>query len=149
MGYYSVVHQTAAGTDLPIINITASATVRINIYDVVLGSDATPADVAGEFVIDRTTDAGTGGTALTENGLDPIVDAATRAGVGGTFGTAPTDTANSNLMMIGLNQRATFRWVAAPERELYSPVGAQSGICLVSPVLTAAYNVVISEEFTE
>ena len=130
MGRYSVVHQTAAGTDLPIINLTGSASVRVKIYDVILGSDATPADVAGEFVIDRTTDAGTGGTALTENALDPLTVAATGAAVGGTFSTPPTDTANSNLLMIALNQRATFRWVAAPGSELISTATASNGLML-------------------
>lgn len=130
MGKYSVAHQTAAGTDLPIINLTGSAAVRLKLYDLILGSDATPADVAGEFVVDRTTDVGTGGTALTENPLDPLTVAATGAGVGGTFSAAPADTANSNLLMIALNQRATFRWVAAPGSELISTAASGNGLML-------------------
>lgn len=131
MGRYSVVHQTAAGTDLPIINLTGSASIRCCVYDVIIGSDAAPADLAGEFVIDRTTDAGTGGTALTENALDPLTVAASGAAVGGTFTTAPVDTANSNLIMLGLNQRATFRWVAAPGGELISAAVASNGLMLL------------------
>jgi hypothetical protein len=130
MGRYSVAHQTPAGTDLPIINLTGSAAIRCKIAHLILGSDATPADVAGEFVIDRTTDAGTGGTALTENALDPLTVAATGAGVGGTFSAAPTDTANSNLLMIGLNQRATFQWWANPGYELMSVATAANGLML-------------------
>lgn len=130
MGLYSVAHQTAAGTDLPIINLTGSAAIRVKLYDLVLGSDAAPADVAGEFVVDRTTGVGTGGTALTENPLDPLTVAATAAAVGGTFTTAPVDTANSNLLMIPLNQRATFRWVAAPGSELISTASASNGLML-------------------
>ena len=133
MGRYVVVHQTPAGTDLPIINLTGSAAIRVKIYDLVLGFDGTPADVAGEFVIDRTTDAGTGGTALTENPLDPLTVAATGAGIGGTFTTAPTDGATPVvLLMIALNQRATFRWVAAPGGELISTATAANGLMLNS-----------------
>ena len=127
---YSVAHQTAAGTDLPIINLTGSAAVRCNLCHLILGSDPTPADVAGEFVVDRTTDAGTGGTALTENPLDPLTVAATVAGVGGTFSAAPTDTANSNLLMIALNQRATFTWWAREGFELISTATSANGLML-------------------
>lgn len=129
---YSTVHQTAAGTDLPIVNCTGSATVRMALAHLILGSDATPADVAGEFVVDRTTDAGTGGTALVENALDPLSAAALVACVGGTFSTAPVDTANSNLLMIPLNQRATFTWWAREGFELYSILTAANGLMLNS-----------------
>lgn len=127
---YSAVHQTAGGTDLPIVNCTGSATVRAALSHLIIGSDATPADVAAEFVVDRTTDAGIGGTALTENALDPLSAAALVACVGGTFGTAPTDTANSNLLMIPLNQRATWTWWAREEFELYSILTAANGLML-------------------
>ena len=129
---YTVVHQTPAGTDLPIINLTASATIRAALCHLILGSDATPADVAGEFVVDRTTDAGTGGTALTENASDPLSPSPTGAGVGGTFSTPPADTANSNLLMIPLNQRATVTWWARELFELYSVLTAANGLMLNS-----------------
>jgi hypothetical protein len=129
---YSCVHQTAAGTGLPIINCTGGTTVRINLCHVVLGSDATPADVAGEFVIARTDDAGIGGSALTENALDPLSPAATVAAIGGTFGTDPTSTSNGNLLMIPLNQRATFTWWAREGFELLSALASGDGIMLES-----------------
>lgn len=125
---YSAVHQTAAGTGLPIINLTGGTTVRVNLCMLILGSDAAPADVAGEFVLARTDDAGIGGTALTENALDPLSPAATVAGVGGTFGTDPASTANGNLLMIPLNQRATFTWWAREGFELLSALASGDGI---------------------
>ncbi len=127
---YSVVHQTAGGTDLPIVNCTGSATVRMAFSHLILGTDGTPADVAAEFVVDRTTDAGIGGTALTENTLDPLSAANLVACVGGTFGTPPADTANSNLLMIGLNQRATFTWWAREGFEFYSILTSANGLML-------------------
>jgi hypothetical protein len=139
---YSVTHQTPAGTDLPIINLTGSATVRVAVYDIVIGSDAAPADQAGEFDVQRSTDTGTGGTDLNENALDPISDTPIGAGNGGTFTTAvPTITANSSLLMIGLNQRATFRWVAAPGGELFGVLAADDGIILESQAHTATPNI--------
>lgn len=129
MSTYSAVHQTAAGTGLPIINLTGGTTVRIALYDLIVGSDDTPADAAGEFVLNRSTTAGTGGTALTEQKLDPLtVNNATAAGVGGTFTTDPTS--GNNLLMIGLHQRATFRWIAAPGGEIYTPQTANNGLML-------------------
>lgn len=130
MGKYAVQHQTPAGTTLPIINLTGSAAVRLKVADLVIGSDATPADVATEFNVTRTTSVGTGGTTLTEEPLDPLVVAATGAGIGGTFTGAPTK--GNSLMMIALNQRATFRWVAAPGYELISTAAANNGIELES-----------------
>jgi len=127
---YTTVHQTPAGTGLPIINLTGGTGVRINLSHVVFGSDATPADVTGEFVIARTDDAGTGGTALTENLLDPLSPAATVAGVGGTFGADPASTSNGNLMMIPLNQRATFTWWAREGFELLSALASGDGLML-------------------
>lgn len=131
MAAYSTRHQTAAGSDLPIINLTGSATVRASVFELILGSDATPADTAGEFVLNRTTDVGSGGTALPELPLDPLSATATCAAVGGTFGTPPTDTASTELLMIALNQRATFRWVAAADRyRIVSIASANNGLML-------------------
>lgn len=128
MAKYSAVHQTAAGTGLPLINITGGTTIRINLCHLILGSDATPADVAGEFVVARTDDAGIGGSALSEVALDPLTVAATAAAVGGTFGTDPASTANGNLLMIALNQRATFTWWAREGFELISAAVAGDGL---------------------
>lgn len=132
MARYAVAHQTAAGSDLGIINLNNGATVRCVLYELVMGSDATPADHAGEFVVNRTTAAGGGGTALTETPLDSLTVAATTAGTGGTFTAQPTDTANTEMLMIALNQRATFRWIAAPGGELIGIASANNGLFLRS-----------------
>ena len=133
----SAVHQTPGGTGLPIINATGSATIRLGLCHIILGSDATPADVAGEFVVARTDDAGIGGTALTENLLDPISGAGAIACVGGTFGTDPASTANGNLLMIALNQRATFTWWAREGFELYSALATGDGIMVESTAFSS------------
>jgi hypothetical protein len=130
MARYSTQHQTAAGTNKTVINLVGSAAVRPAWYDFVIGSDASPADVATEFNVTRTTDAGTGGSALAEPPLDPLSVAATGAGTGGTFAAEPS--AGPILMNVALNQRATFRWVAAPGSELITVATAANGIMLSS-----------------
>lgn len=142
MAHYSTVHQTPAGTDLGIINLTGSAAIRVKLYELDIGSDATPGDQAGEFVINRSTTTGTGGTAITPEPCDPLTVGATAAATGGTYGTAqPTDTANSELLMIALNQRATYRWVAAPDKELISVAAASNGLFLRSVAHTGTPNI--------
>lgn len=126
MGAYTVVHQTPAGTNLTMINITGSASVRIKLYEVIIGSDAVPEDDATEFGIGRTSSVGTGGTALNETPVDPLMVAASGVALGGTFTGQPTWA--DSLLMIALNQRATFRWMAAPGGELISTASANNGM---------------------
>lgn len=131
MGRYSACHQTAAGTTLTMINCIGTAAIRLKIYDVILGSDAAPADFATEFNVTRTTAVGTGGTGLTISPLDPLTVAATGTATGGTFGAEPTY-GTAILLEIGMNQRATFRWMAAPGGELICSATASNGLGLRS-----------------
>lgn len=123
---YSAVHETAAGTTLTILQIVGVTTTRAWIYDIIVSSDATPADVATQYDVQRGTVSGTG-TAVTPRALDPSNPAALLAGEGGTF-TGQTKTANSAMLSFGLNQRATFRWVAVPDGELIVPATSDNWI---------------------
>ncbi len=128
---YSVTNQTPAGADLGIIALGGTAAVQIKLYELILGSDATPADLAGEFMVNRSTTTGAGGTTITPEPLNFLTAAATGTAEGGAYSTTqPVDSANSELIMIALNQRATFRWVAAPGGELIGPAVAQDGFLL-------------------
>lgn len=130
MARYGVQHSTASGANLDIINLTGAATIRCKLYDLVIGSDANAADGVQQFQIERSTSVGTGGTALTEEPLDPLTVAATAAALGGTFSGAPAE--GNVLLEIPLNQRATFRWVAAPGSELISAATASNGLMLTT-----------------
>ena len=124
---YSVTNETAAGTTLTILELVNPGTAaRGWIYDIVVGSDATPADLAGQFDVIRGTVSGTG-TSITARALDPANPAATIAPEGGTF-TGQTKTANSAMLSVGLNQRATFRWVAAPNGEFVIPATSDNWV---------------------
>ena len=142
MARYSSTAQTPAGSDLGLINLTGSGAIRAKLYDLIIGSDATPGDQAGEFMLNRSTTTGTGGTAVTPEPLDPLTSAAVAAATTGVYSTTqPTDTANTELLMIALNQRATFRWIAAPDSELISIATAANGLLLRSVGHTGTPNV--------
>lgn len=126
-------HQTPAGSNLTILALESSASVRGRIHQMIIGSDATPADVATEYAVLRHTTAGAAGTAIVEKPVDPLGSAAACNLRGGTM-TEPTYEAVSTdgLMQIALNQRATFTWIANPGRELCTVVGTANGIGLRS-----------------
>lgn len=127
---YHAAHQTAAGTNLTIAMVVATAAIKPRIFELIVGSDATPADVATEFNLIRGTVSGTG-TALTVVQVDPGDGAVVASAEGGTF-TGSTKTANSILMMLALNQRATFRWVCLPEDGFVVPAVADNWVGLES-----------------
>lgn len=136
---------TAATT---ILGITSTSAIRPMIYDVMIGSDATPADNAWEFVLQRTTAAGTA-TSFTPVALDPGDPAAT-ATSGYAHSAEPTYTASALLLNNAVNQRATFRWVAAPGGELKCPATAANGIaCQSITVAGSAVNVVVAFHYEE
>lgn len=107
----------------------ATATLcRAMVYDVLIGTNGTPADNFIEWDISRQTAAGTI-TATTPNPLDTTHRAA--GTVGGANATAEgTITASSSVFYVGVNQRASYRWVAAPGGELIIPAVNLSGLAL-------------------
>lgn len=110
---------TASTTQVELRSTTA---IRPRIYDLLVSSNATPADNSGEYVLKRSTTIGTS-TSFTPVALDPGDPAAT-ATFGVNHSAEPTYTANSDLLHFATNQRATFRWVAAPMGELVLPAAA-------------------------
>jgi hypothetical protein len=130
MASYQGVHRTPAGTNLTIIALESAAAVVGKIHQIVIGSDATPADVATRFDVLRHTAAGVGGTTVLEKPTDPQGAAASCNLRGGTM-TEPTYETDF-LLEIALNQRATFTWIANPGRELRTTAGTANGIGLRS-----------------
>ena len=113
---------TAATTQ---IGMTSAATIRPSIYDLICGSDATPADNAAEYVLQRHTAAGTS-TAFTPVALEPA-DPTSLAAAGQNHSVEPTYTAAALLLNWAQNQRATYRWVAEPNSEIRFPSTAANG----------------------
>jgi hypothetical protein len=126
----------ATGTDKTILALVSAATIRPALYDLVIGSGSTPADAAVKFHLERFTAVGTEGSGFTPLALDPD-DAAARADYGvGVYAAEPTYTAGGILLAISVNQRATFRWVAAPGSEFKAPATANNGIGLQSQAVS-------------
>jgi len=126
MAAYQGVHRTPAGLNLTILALESSASVVGKIHQMILGSDAPPADIATRYDAYRHTTAGTGGTAVLEKPTDPQSAAASCNLRGGTM-TEPTYEADF-LLELPLNQRATFTWISNPGRELRTVVGTANGI---------------------
>lgn len=120
---------TAAKT---IIELRSTTAIRPAIYDLLSGSSATPADAAVEVYLQRTTTAGTS-TSFTPVPLDSG-DPAASATSGFNHSAEPTYTASAVLLDFAQNQRATFRWVAAPESEIQLPAAANGVGALVNAV---------------
>lgn len=134
--YVAEMNRTASTTlSVGLVNADATRPRRGKFYDLVFGSEATPADNAFKWMLQRFTAAGTS-TAVTPSPLDPA-DAATESDAGENSTIEPTYTAGLILLSVGLNQRATFRWVASPGGELTYPATASNGIGIQTPTSSA------------
>lgn len=111
------------------VGAAAASPRRAKIYDWTLGCGASPADNAFTHIGQRCTTAGTG-TAGTPNSLDPADTLASTIVVKDTMTADPTLTASAFVFRKALNQRATFRWVAAPYGEIIIPATASNGVAL-------------------
>lgn len=104
----------------------ATATLRrAKIYDIGFGTSGTPADNYMEYDLSRQTAAGTS-TATTPVALDPA-DAASGTVGSVAFTAEGTVTASSSVFYMGVNQRASYRWVAAPGSEFVIPATNLAG----------------------
>lgn len=112
--FSSFAEGVASGTNKTVCNVAnpaATPTRRLGIYQLIVGSVATPADQACKFGAGRTTALGTVGSTFTPVNLDPGGPAGEVAtGVG--HSAEPTYTANKELLVFSVNQRATFQWNA-------------------------------------
>lgn len=132
MAKYAITGQQAAvsGSYKTVLDVfaTSGALRRGKVFDVLIGTNGTPADNFLQWDISRMTADGTG-TAVTPNPLDPS-DVAALATAKANYTAEPTITANSSLLNVGVNQRASYRWVAAPGSELLFPAVAGNGLAL-------------------
>lgn len=108
-----------------ILSVVGTSAIRPFLTDLIISSNATPADNSSEWQVVRCTAAGTS-TAVTPVAFDTGDPAAT--GVWGkNHSVEPTYSPTVPLLDIAHNQRATFRWVAAPGEEIICPATAANG----------------------
>ena len=117
------------------LGIEGDATVRGKIYDAVVGHGGAPADNVIAWLVRRATALGTPDAVVTGQPLD---DAAPTALIspGEDYSVEPTMAAGSELLDFPLNQRATFRWVVAPNGEIWVSASATDAI-IFTPIATA------------
>lgn len=144
MAKYVCDFQRTASTTATLGDVRADATRprRLKIYDVMFGSEATPADAAILWTLRRHTAGGTN-TSVTPQPLDPA-DAATEFDAGENHTIEPTYTAGAIMLNIALNQRATFRWVAAPGGEIVTPATASNGVGIETDTISTGTPVITS-----
>jgi len=122
---------TVSGSYKSVLSVVASSATqarRGKVFDVLIGTNGTPADNYLQWDISRVTAAGTS-TSVTPQALDPA-DAAALGLAGNNHTVEPTVTAGSSLLNVGVNQRASYRWVAAPGSELVFPALNANGLAL-------------------
>ncbi len=107
---------------------TASLVRRGKIYDILIGTDGTPADNYLEWDMARMTAPSTSALVVA-NPLDPA-DAAMAAGSIANSTTEGTFSSSGEVWYVGVNQRASYRWVAAPGSEIVYPATSSAGVAL-------------------
>jgi len=140
MANFSVSMTRTASTTLSVGSLTAAASAmrRYKLSDWVYGAaEGTVGDGVFEWEIQRCTTAGTAGTNPTPASIDPGDTAAATTVCGQAHSANPTLTANQVLYAAGLNQRATYRYVAQPGKELIVPATALNGLAFTTPISSA------------
>ncbi len=140
MANYTIIGDQLTAATASVLSLTdtaASPTRRAKLFEIVIGSAATPSDDATQFNVGRFTLPGTN-SAVTPVALDPADGVATYEG-GSNHTVEPTYTAAEELLALSVHQRATVRWVAAPGFELICPATQNNGIGLESVATTTGY----------
>ena len=130
----SVTMQRTASATLGVgyVLTAAASPRRFKTYEIICGSEATPADNAFLWQVNRVSTIAAGaGAAVTPVALDFSDTIASTLVAAQVLTTNPTQA--SILLTIPLNQRATFRWVAAPGSELVSSNAVSNGHSLNTP----------------
>jgi hypothetical protein len=106
---------TTTAKTIAVVGTVTATLIRPALYDIIVGASGTPADNVLRYGVQRFSAAGTT-TAKTA---------------------APLDTGDVASLA---NQRATFRWVAAPDGEIKGPATNANGLAVtsLSPAYTGA-----------
>lgn len=122
---------TAYGGGLIASGAPSGTPRRGKIYDLLIGTNGTPADNYVEWDISRCTTVSTAAAAGTLVAAPPLDQADAAAITVCTVNSTGTQTISvPNIFYVGVNQRASYRWVAAPGSELVWPATSSNGFTL-------------------
>lgn len=138
--YHSHLTRTASATDGVSLLQPGSGMRRALINDLVFGYSGAVTDVGFAATLQRSTTAGTGGTAGVPQARDPGDPAALLVNRHGAA-TDGTKTADAHVFDMAGNMRSTIRWVAKEGSEIVIPGTAANGVHLTTPTTpTVAYS---------
>ncbi len=126
--------QTVAGTDDTTLTVERGAAKRFKVYEVKSSFTlASPSDNLLSVRLHRFVTADGAGTARVPNPLDPADGVCVATGLV-NHTTEPTtySTDEEVLGAFGQHMRASYRWVAAPGKEIVVPDTASVGVGLVA-----------------
>ena|SRR5271165_5438366 len=127
-------------TQTTVIQLLGANLVRTWVFDITMGSTIAPADYATTWDLSRHTTASTV-TSYTPLPLDPVNLASLAVGGASATGVNAsaegTYTAGGSLIVVPLNARATFRYVASPGAEFVNTFTAANGLGLRQGATTA------------
>ena len=134
-----------------LVTVLASSSIqarRAFVVSAAFGTNGTPANNELEWDISRVSADGTG-TGITCNPLD-AADAASCTAGSVNYTAEPTVTSASSLFYMGLNQQASYRWVAIDDRDrLVVPATAAHGFAFRAKSAAYASTATCSVHFDE
>jgi hypothetical protein len=125
--YATIIIGTVNSTTAGAGSTVAGAFRRGKWYDILVGTNGSPADNFMEFEVSRVT---TGSTA-TNVAANPLDSADAGHVVSVTVNSSAMGTISvPNMWYIGMNQRASYRWVCAPGSEIVWPTTTSNGLIM-------------------
>lgn len=131
--YASNLTKGTTSTTVGVGSVEGSASGRGWIYYFSGGSSAAPADNNIVFEFQRSTSSPTG-TSLTPSLLDAADVRAATCVVKYNLSVQGTNTANTILLSLPCNQKASVQWYALPGCEIVIPASANTGVHVNTPV---------------
>jgi len=136
---YSINGTNATGattTYITAIELHGANIVRTWVFDITMGCASTAGDNPTTWALSRYTSAAAAVTPYTPLQLDPVniasaaIGGATATGVNSSSTEPGGMTLATSLLVIPLNQRATFRYVASPGAEFVNTFASGNGLSL-------------------
>jgi hypothetical protein len=131
----SIVNGTSNSVNFPTQGAQPIVSARRGrIYDILIGTNSTPGDLAIQWDAGRLSAFGssiitnTGGLSSVSSALAlDIADYNCNAVLVANTSAETNITMTSQLWTVGINQRASYRWVAAPGSEMVYPATSSAG----------------------
>ena len=128
----AITANSSQGSTITVVASTISGQVcRGKVYDMMVGTIGTPADSFCAWSLYRVTTIGgsTATSVVTGQALDPA-DSVPRSYSLANSTTMGTVASSGEAWYVGVNQRASYRWVAAPGSEIVWPATSSNGVTL-------------------